>query len=110
MKHSRIALAFLLLGFGGFMATACATHHPTPIAIVERHAGDFNDATPAVKNIWDQVVATVNSSDYSATLSALEALRGEEGLTPAQSQAVTQTERAIKSQPRLPPKTGDAPN
>jgi hypothetical protein len=110
MKHSRIALAFFLLGFACLLATACATHHPDPIAIVERHAGDFNEATPAVKNIWDQVVATVNSSDHTAALSALEALRNEEGLTPAQSQAVTETERAIKSQPRLPPKQGDTPN
>jgi hypothetical protein len=107
MIPSRVAWTLLFAGLAWLLVASCATSRPDPIATVEAHAADFNEATPAIKNIWDQVVATVNSGDNTAALSALEALGGEPGLTPAQVRAVAHTERAVTTQLRHPPRKSD---
>jgi hypothetical protein len=73
------------------------------------YADDFNSGSPGAKNLWDQVVATVNSGDYATALATLEQLQMDEGLLPRQKQAVQETEAAVKKQLRDSGKTV-APN
>ena len=73
------------------------------------YADDFNSGSPGAKNLWDQVVATVNSGDYATALATLEQLQTEDGLLPRQKQAIQETEAAVKKQLRNSGKTV-APN
>jgi hypothetical protein len=93
----RILVVCGLVCVAGAWLTACATvTAKNPEAVVAAHADDFNTGTPEAKNIWDAVVAQVNSEDYAAALTTLEQLQGESGLTPQQIRAIQETVAATK--------------
>jgi hypothetical protein len=69
-----------------------------PATVMSAYADDFNSGSPEAKNLWDQVVASVNSGDYATALSTLEQLQTDDGLPPRQKQAVQETEAAVKKQ------------
>lgn len=76
----------------------CATVDRSPAWVMSQHAQDFQSGEPGPKNLWDQVVASVNSRDYAKALSVLEQMRSGGELTPGQKVAVNQTEAAVKKQ------------
>jgi hypothetical protein len=84
------------------LPTGCTTVRQNPAAIMAQHAEDFQTGAPGPKNLWDQVVASVNSNDYSTALSTLEQMKEGGELTPGQMEAVKQTEAALKQQMGAP--------
>ena len=110
LKARRCVLAILgLAGLAGLLITACVSVNRNPATVMSAYTDDFNSGSPGAKNLWDQVVATVNSGDYATALATLEQLQMDEGLLPRQKQAVQETEAAVKKQLRDSGKTV-APN
>ena len=89
--------------------TACATVDKNQATVISKYAEDFKSGSPGAKNLWDQVVATVNSGDYAAALATLEQLQANDELAPRQAQAVKEMEAAVKKKMPGSGKTG-APN
>jgi hypothetical protein len=96
-------------GLAVLVITACASVDKNPAVVVSKYAEDFNSGSPGAKNLWDQVVATVNSGDYATALATLEQLQADDELTPRQMQAVKEMEAAVKKKMPGSGKTG-APN
>jgi len=85
-------------GLAGLFLIGCAGVNRNPATVMSAYTGDFNSGSPGAKNLWDQVVATVNSGDYAAALATLEQLQSDDSLLPRQKQAVQETETAVKQQ------------
>ncbi len=96
----RILVLLAFIGLAGLFLTACASVSQSPATVMSAYADDFNSGSPGAKNLWDQVVATVNSGDYATALATLEQLQTEDGLLPRQKQAIQETEAAVKKQLR----------
>jgi hypothetical protein len=110
LKARLRVLAILgLAGLAGLVITACASVNRSPATVMSAYTDDFNSGSPGAKNLWDQVVATVNSGDYATALVTLEQLQTEDGLLPRQKQAIQEMEAAVKKQLRDSGKTV-APN
>jgi hypothetical protein len=110
LKARLSVLAILgLAALAGLGLTACASVNRNPATVMSAYADDFNSGSPGAKNLWDQVVATVNSGDYATALATLEQLQTEDGLPPRQKQAIQEAEAAVKKQLRNSGKTV-APN
>ena len=105
----RVLVLPALIGLAGLFLPACASVSQSPATVMSAYADDFNSGIPGAKNLWDQVVATVNSGDYATALATLEQLQTEDGLLPRQKQAIQETEAAVKQQMRTAGKTA-APN
>lgn len=106
LKAGRRALIILgLAGLAGLLLSACASANRSPATVMSAYTDDFNSGSPGAKNLWDQVVATVNSGDYATALATLEQLQTDEGLLPRQKQAIQETETAVKRQLRASGKT-----
>jgi hypothetical protein len=105
----RILVLLAFIGLAGLFLTACASVSQSPATVMSAYADDFNSGSPGAKNLWDQVVASVNSGDYATALATLEQLQTEDGLLPRQKQAIQETEAAVKKQLRNSGKTV-APN
>ncbi len=86
LKARLSVLAILgLAALAGLGLTACASVNRNPATVMSAYADDFNSGSPGAKNLWDQVVATVNSGDYATALATLEQLQTEDGLPPAKA-------------------------
>ncbi|MFZ0829199.1 MAG: hypothetical protein WAO02_17440 [Verrucomicrobiia bacterium] len=105
----RIPALFALAGLAGLFLTACASVSRSPATVMSAYSDDFNSGSPGAKNLWDQVVATVNSGDYATALATLDQLQSDDSLLPRQKQAVQETEAAVKQQLQNSVKTA-APN
>ncbi len=101
----RILVLLAFIGLAGLFLTACASVSQSPATVMSAYADDFNSGSPGAKNLWDQVVASVNSGDYATALATLEQLQTEDGLLPRQKQAIQETEAAVKKQTRDSGKT-----
>ena len=105
-KARLCVLAILgFVGLAGLVITACASVNRNPATVMSAYADDFNSGSPGAKNLWDQVVANVNSGDYATALATLEQLQLEDGLLPRQKQAIQEAEAAVKKQLRNSGKT-----
>jgi len=96
----RVLVLPALIGLAGLFLPACASVSQSPATVMSAYADDFNSGSPGAKNLWDQVVATVNSSDFATALATLEQLESDDSLLPRQRQAVQETETAVKKQLR----------
>jgi hypothetical protein len=106
LKARLSVLAILgLAALAGLGLTACASVNRNPATVMSAYADDFNSGSPGAENLWDQVVASVNSGDYATALATLEQLQTEDGLPPRQKQAIQETEAVVKKQLRNSGKT-----
>ena len=96
----RILVLLAFIGLAGLFLTACASVNRNPAMVMSAYADDFNSGSPGAKNLWDQVVAKVNSDDFATALDTLEQLESDDSLLPRQRQAVQETETAVKKQLR----------
>ena len=94
----RVLVLLAFIGPAGLFLTACASVSPSPATVMSDYADDFNSGSPGAKNLWDQVVAAVNSDDFATALDTLERLQSDDSLLPRQRQAVQETETAVKKQ------------
>ena len=94
----RVVVILGLAGLAGRLITSCASVSQSPATVMSTYTDDFNSGSPGAKNLWDQVVATVNSGDYATALATLEQLQSDDSLPPRQKQAVQETEAAVKQQ------------
>jgi hypothetical protein len=87
------AVVFATVHFGLLEAARAQT----PQSVVSTHTDDFNEGSPAAKNIWDGLAAALNAGDSAAAQTLLGQLRDVDGLTANQIQALAQVENALKN-------------
>ena len=93
--------------------TSALADTPDIQQIISAHADDFNSGSPEAKNIWDGLIAAVNSSDHAAEQTALEQLRNVSDLSGNQLAAIRDVAAAVEKQPSAPAaaaaQSGNAP-